>query len=370
MGVLRTLVILALAGAGLGLAACAEAPRGPPLAEAVIRHPPLEEEQARARPRPKPVPAREIPREVTVQPGETLNDIGERLRTPVQAIADMNGLTPPYRVAPGTKLLIPPPLVYEVQAGDTYEGVGRRFSIDPRSIANLNDLEFEQGLRTGQKLALPPLVRDLGSSAEASGPTPLGARLGTAPLPSRPATAHTRRPSRTAADAAAAVAAVAAAASRKPSAAPTTPTEPPPPAAASPDLLAAGKGRFEWPVHGDVVSGYGPKGAGLRNDGVNIAAAEGTPVHAAAAGEVVYAGSSVPGFGNLVLIRHAGGWVTAYGHLAKINVKMQAIVSRESVIGQVGRTGNVDAPQLHFEIRHAASAAEKPKPVDPSQFLP
>lgn len=362
MGVLRTLVILALAGAGLGLAACAEAPRGPPLAEAVIRHPPLEEEQARARPRPKPVPARELPREVTVQPGETLNDIGERLRTPVQAIADMNGLTPPYRVAPGTKLLIPPPLFYEVQAGDTYEGVGRRFSIDPRSIANLNDLEFEQGLRAGQKLALPPLVRDLGTSADASGPTPLGARIGTAPLPNRPAPAHTRRPSRTAADAAAA-------ASRKPSA--TAPAETPPTAAAtSPDLLAAGKGRFEWPVHGDVVSGYGPKGAGLRNDGVNIAAADGTPVHAAAAGEVVYAGSSVPGFGNLVLIRHAGGWVTAYGHLAKINVKMQAIVSRESVIGQVGRTGNVDAPQLHFEIRHAASAAEKPKPVDPSQFLP
>lgn len=368
MGVLRTLVILALAGAGLGLTACAEAPRGPPLAEATIRHPPLEEEQARARPRPKPVPARELPREVTVQPGETLNDIGERLRTPVQAIADMNGLTQPYRVAPGTKLLIPPPLFYEVQAGDTYEGVGRRFGIDPRSIANLNDLEFEQGLRTGQKLALPPLVRDLGASADASGPTPLGARIGTAPLPSRPAGAHMRRPSRTAADAAAAVAA---AASRKPSAPTTTPADPPPAAAtASPDLLAAGKGRFEWPVKGEVVSGYGPKGAGLRNDGVNIAAAEGTPVHAAAAGEVVYAGSSVPGFGNLVLIRHAGGWVTAYGHLAKINVKMQAIVSRESVIGQVGRTGNVETPQLHFEIRHAASTAEKPKPVDPSQFLP
>lgn len=367
MGVLRTLVILALAGAGLGLTACAEAPRGPPLAEAVIRYPPLEVEQARARPRPKPVPARELPREVTVQPGETLNDIGERLRTPVQAIADMNGLTPPYRVAPGTKLLIPPPLVYEVQPNDTYEGVGRRFSIDPRSIANLNDLEFEQGLRTGQKLALPPLVRDLGTNAEASGPTPLGARIGTAPLPSHPATAHTRRPARTAADAAAAVAV---AASRKPSAQSASSAETPTAATSSPDILAAGKGRFDWPVRGEVVSGYGPKGAGLRNDGVNIAAAEGTPVHAAAAGEVVYAGSSVPGFGNLVLIRHAGGWVTAYGHLAKINVKMQAIVSRETVIGQVGRTGNVDAPQLHFEIRYAASTAEKPKPVDPSQFLP
>lgn len=364
MSLSRTALILAALGAGLSLAACAETPEGPPLAEATIRHPPLDEERARvAAARLKPVPAREIPREVTVQPGETLNDIGERLRTPVQAIADMNGLKPPYHVTPGTKLLIPPPLFYDVQPGDTFAGVGRRFSIDPRSIANLNDLDFDSGLRAGEKLALPSLAHDFGPNAEASGPAPVGVRFGVTASPLAPPAHRAKRPSRTAADAAAAVAA--AAASRE--------TEPPAGAASSTaaaDILAAGKGRFEWPVHGEVLSRFGPKGAGLRNDGVNIAAAEGSPVHAAAAGEVVYAGSSVPGFGNLVLVRHPGGWVTAYGHLAKIQVKMMTPVTRDTVIGLVGRTGNVDAPQLHFEIRYAASATEKPKPVDPSQFLP
>jgi murein DD-endopeptidase MepM/ murein hydrolase activator NlpD len=115
-----------------------------------------------------------------------------------------------------------------------------------------------------------------------------------------------------------------------------------------------------WPVQGPVLSGFGPKGGGTNNDGVNISAPKGSPVVASAPGTVVYAGNEMKGFGNLVLIRHAGDWVTAYAHLDRVLVKKDTVVGQGDEIGTVGKTGNVSSPQLHFETRHAG------KPVDPA----
>lgn len=151
------------------------------------------------------------------------------------------------------------------------------------------------------------------------------------------------------------------------------PTPTPPPAAAtsaSPSPTQRGRGKFIWPVRGDILSRFGSVATGLRNDGINIAAPAGTPVRAAAGGDVVYAGSAVPGFGNLVLIKHADGWVTAYGHLDSIKVKMRERVGQGSEIGSVGATGGVSQPQLHFEIRYASSPTVKAAPVDPAPILP
>jgi murein DD-endopeptidase MepM/ murein hydrolase activator NlpD len=120
---------------------------------------------------------------------------------------------------------------------------------------------------------------------------------------------------------------------------------------------------FVWPVQGPVVSSFGPKGQGLSNDGVNIAAPKGAPVIAAAGGTVVYAGNEMKGFGNLVLIRHADGWVTAYAHLDRILVSKDSVVAKGDMIGTVGKTGNVPSPQLHFEIRHQS------KPLDPTSVV-
>jgi murein DD-endopeptidase MepM/ murein hydrolase activator NlpD len=131
-----------------------------------------------------------------------------------------------------------------------------------------------------------------------------------------------------------------------------------------------GRGRFVWPVRGEVISTFGPKGAGQRNDGVNIKAPSGEPIRAAAAGDVVYAGDQVPGFGNLVLIKHTDGWVTAYGHLGKVDVRMQQKVVQGQQIGTVGSSGGVTEPQLHFEIRYAPTAAERARPIDPDLVLP
>ncbi|MBW3560702.1 MAG: M23 family metallopeptidase, partial [Proteobacteria bacterium] len=133
----------------------------------------------------------------------------------------------------------------------------------------------------------------------------------------------------------------------------------------------AGRGLFTWPLRGDLISGFGPKGVNQRSDGVNISAAEGDPVRAAAAGTVVYAGDQVKGgFGKLVLIEHENRWFTAYAHLADITVRMRDRIAQNQQIGRAGRTGNVGAPQLYFEVRHAPAAGERARPVDPLPLLP
>ncbi|HEX4365841.1 MAG TPA: M23 family metallopeptidase, partial [Rhodopila sp.] len=133
---------------------------------------------------------------------------------------------------------------------------------------------------------------------------------------------------------------------------------------APPAPPAAGAGpHFIRPVSGQTITGFGAGGSGQTNDGINIAAPAGTAVHAADSGTVIYTGNELAAFGNLVLIRHAGGWVTAYGHLAKIDVAKGSTVVQGQPIGTVGQTGSAPAPQLHFEIRQGA------KPVDPAPFL-
>ncbi|MGC1300885.1 MAG: M23 family metallopeptidase, partial [Caulobacteraceae bacterium] len=136
------------------------------------------------------------------------------------------------------------------------------------------------------------------------------------------------------------------------------------------DIATAGKGRFIWPLKGSILAPFGDRGPGQHNDGLDIAAQSGDSVRAAAAGEVVYAGSSIPGFGNLVLVKHAGGWVTAYAHLNRIEVRMRDTVAQGDEIGQAGQTGAVDRPMLHFEVRYAPQATEKARPVDPTLVLP
>jgi len=131
-----------------------------------------------------------------------------------------------------------------------------------------------------------------------------------------------------------------------------------------------GRGRFMWPLQGPIISDFGPKAPGQRNDGINIGAQVGASIRSAAAGDVVYAGDQVPGFGNLVLIKHADGWVTAYGHLSRVMVKMQQKVAQGQEIGLAGATGGVSEPQLHFEIRYAPSPLERAKPIDPKLVLP
>jgi murein DD-endopeptidase MepM/ murein hydrolase activator NlpD len=128
--------------------------------------------------------------------------------------------------------------------------------------------------------------------------------------------------------------------------------------------LPAAAPHFIWPVKGRLLSGFGPAGKGLHNDGINIAAPAGAQVRAVDNGVVVYAGSELKGFGNLLLIKHANGLTTAYAHNAKLLVARGDTVRQGQVIATVGKTGNVTAPQLHFEVRKGTEA------VDPELYLP
>lgn len=123
-------------------------------------------------------------------------------------------------------------------------------------------------------------------------------------------------------------------------------------------------GRFRWPVAGRVISDFGVSGSGERNDGINIADARGEPVHASASGTVSYCGNELKGYGNLLLIRHDGGYITAYAHLDSILVGRDDHVVAGQVIAYVGSTGDVASPQLHFEIRQGVH------PLDPRTLLP
>jgi murein DD-endopeptidase MepM/ murein hydrolase activator NlpD len=116
-------------------------------------------------------------------------------------------------------------------------------------------------------------------------------------------------------------------------------------------------------VKGPILSEFGSKPGGLYNDGINIASEQGTPVRAAENGVVVYAGNELKGYGNLILVRHADGWLTAYAHLDRMDVDRGKQVSKGQAIGTVGRTGNVQTPQLHFGIRRNEKA------IDPRDYL-
>ena len=126
----------------------------------------------------------------------------------------------------------------------------------------------------------------------------------------------------------------------------------------------AGAPNFNWPLRGPIIQRFGVHSRGVQNDGVNIAARTDTPVLAAYDGEVAFVGSNLKTFGNMLLIKHAGGWVTAYAHLGSINVANGQRVVRGQVVGLVGQSGRIDSPQLHFQIRHDR------QPVNPLQYLP
>jgi len=135
-------------------------------------------------------------------------------------------------------------------------------------------------------------------------------------------------------------------------------------AAVETDTVVETNTQFRWPVRGRIVSEFGSKPGGGRNEGINLAVPEGTPVRAAAPGTVIYAGNELKGYGNLVLLRHDDGWVSAYAHNSELKVKRGDSLRRGDVVGLAGATGSVTSPQVHFELRRGN------KPVDPMRYLP
>ncbi len=126
---------------------------------------------------------------------------------------------------------------------------------------------------------------------------------------------------------------------------------------------ASGAPAFAWPISGRVISDFGATANGGKNDGINIATSIDAPIRASASGTVTYAGDELKNYGNLVLVKHTGGYTTAYAHANRLLVARGAFVIQGQVIGYAGQTGDVSSPQLHFEIRSATT------PVNPRSYL-
>lgn len=278
-----------------------------------------------------------------VQPGDTLRGIGNRTGAGSEALALANDIGPPFTIMPGQRLIVPGGLYHQVRDGETGIAIAQAYGVPWADVVEMNGLEAPYILRINQRLRLPEGARSEApeqplSRAERAAAFTIG--IDDIVTGSQPALAE--------------------------GSAAAAPTET---MAAAPNRDAiqtplAFDGRFRWPADGKVISGFGNRGDGRVNQGINIGLAEGDPIRAAADGVVSYAGDEIGVFGGLVLIDHGQGWITAYGHASKLDVVRGQKVRAGQVIGAGGQTGYVTEPQLHFEIR------KDREPVDPRTKLP
>ena len=267
---------------------------------------------------------------VKVGKGDSVWAISKRHKVPMNEIISANNLKPPYTLQIGQRLILPRGEIHIVKADETLYSISRRYNRDPYMIARINNLKIPYKLVKGQKLRL------------SGKPSVQVAMATTKPLPRSQNSVPAKQ---------------------NKSSSPivtTTRKKPPTPVSAPPNR--SGKG-FIWPVKGKVVSRFGVKATGLRNDGLNIAAPKGTRVISVEHGVVAYAGNELRGFGNLLLIKHSGGWVSAYAHNDRLIVKRGDKIRKGQAIATVGSTGNVKSPQLHFELRKGKKA------LDPHKYL-
>jgi murein DD-endopeptidase MepM/ murein hydrolase activator NlpD len=315
---------------------------------------------------------------VVIAPGETLETISRRHNVPVSAIMQANNITNPTAVHPGQHLVIPrqktayaqppraatpaavmPPVgpigaprtalaptsgVHVVAPGETLHSIARLYGKPVMVLAKANNIPPDTMVRVGERIVIPDV-----QPAQAQANLVPPRTQAPAAVPAVPAhgpdfaSAESPHSARVASPEAA------------PASDQTSAVKTAEPAGALPS--------FRWPARGRVIAGFGPSPNGLQNDGINVAVPEGTPVKAAEDGVVAYAGNELKGYGNLVLVRHSNGFVTAYAHTSEIMVKRGDAVKRGQVIAKSGQSGNVTSPQLHFEIRKGST------PVDPSQYL-
>lgn len=302
----RYLYLLIVASA---LAGCAERPPLP------VSNAPLREEL-------KEVPPSGI---IEVLAGDTIYTLANRYQVTPRRIILANDLSPPYNLGGLTTLNVPKPRAHIVGAADTLEVISSRYKVSKDDIIRLNALQSPYKLYEGQSISIPRRMDysllDLpqNTTVAPQNTTSTGA-TGTAAIPKTNLTSRTVSYS-----------------------------------SGSPD--------FTWPVNGNIIEPFGTSARGVHNDGVNIAAPAGDAVRASQEGEVAFVGSGLKAFGNLVLVKHRGGWITAYAHLGEVTVKEGDYLERGQVLGVVGQTGRVNSPQLHFEIRKSR------EPVNPEEFL-
>jgi murein DD-endopeptidase MepM/ murein hydrolase activator NlpD len=270
---------------------------------------------------------------ITVVSGDTLYSIARDHQIDFQALVAANGLKPPYDVMPGQSLKVPVANVHIVTKGETIFSLSALYKMETMTLAAMNDIEEPYDLTVGQTLLLPPTMKSKSVVAQTAGKAAVPKGSGWR-LPSRSEkklkVVNNSRGKKTK------------------SVARSTPR---------------GGGKFLWPAHGTIISTFGGKGGGKRNDGINIAMPSGTEILAASDGTVTYVGNEVKGFGQMVLIRHRSEWVTLYAHIGKVWVEKGEAVKRGQHIANAGQSGEAAEPQLHFELRRGKES------YDPEKYL-
>ena len=304
---------------------------------------------------------------ITVAKGNTLYSLARKNGMNVSELAKINNLQEPYTLSIGQKLTtrsgavkqeIPNVVSTEkittketvkptvakrvdlmeitVQKGDTLYSLSRKYEIPVNDLAVMNKLSSPFTLSVGQKIKVPKL-NNVKTASVSEIKNESGKAVGTKITPAQKSDNSTTVASK-----------------EKISSDPQKQL---------PKMVARSGSKFSWPVRGKILSAYGAKNNGLFNDGINISAPIGTAVKAAENGVVAYAGNEVKGMGNLIIIQHSDGWMTIYAHLDSMSVKRGTRVTVGNQIGRVGKTGKVDEPQLHFEIRKGTKA------YNPTQYL-
>lgn len=347
---------------------------------------------------PQPTPSMASPGDtIDVQPGDTLYGLSRRYNVSVAELMQINSMTntnlqvgqrlylpqgtpggvasgsryapQPYTPPTQTASIQPPPApppadvdgrytgVYTMRPGNSLYAVSRMYGVPVGELQRANGITDARGIKAGTVLrvptsgtttaghsnnapvqhvavAPPPTTQYAPpASGNSNQPTILNSTGGSQSTSSGQGSQYTRVATRNTNDVAAGKSA------------------------------SASSDKLRWPAHGRIITGFGQRADGTHNDGINLSVPLGTSVHAAEAGTVAYAGAELKGYGNLILLRHDNGWVTAYAHNDQLMVKRGDKVQRGQVIARAGRTGSVDQPQVHFELRQGS------KPVDPVPFL-
>jgi len=289
---------------------------------------------------------------VTVGYGDTVESIGRKYGVPASAILETNRIS---SIRPGQRVVIPryvpasaerapAPVaaaapraganVHIVEPGESLIGIAHRHGVTLTALARANNIKPYAKISIGDRLTIPggrPVAEHYAEAPRVAPPRTVPVqKVASAPVE----TARMATPEHQAIEP---VAHTAEAAGSIPS--------------------------FRWPVKGRIIAAFGARPNGAQNDGINLAVPEGTPIKAADDGVVAYAGNELKGYGNLVLIRHPNGYVSAYANASELLVKRGDTIKRGQVIAHAGQTGNVTSPQLHFEIRKGST------PVDPIKYL-
>jgi murein DD-endopeptidase MepM/ murein hydrolase activator NlpD len=318
-----------------------------------------------------------------VAAGETLETIARQHGVDRSSLVRANGLAPPYAVQAGQRLVLPAPVARTAEPPPIAAPRGRieATPLAPIAATPLPPVATVPPPPPAPVVTAPPVVVPPPPVAVTPVPPTAGAGgVSATPLPPIPRGTPPVEPPAAVVTPPAPPPVPAVVVPPPPpppppiAAPPPPPPPPPPPVAAAPEPAPAqveapgappprAARTFLWPVRGRVIGTFGPTGRGQHNDGLNIAVPRGTPIRAAENGVVAFVGDEIRGFGNLILIRHADGFMTAYAHLDGAVVQRGETVRRGQVIGRAGQTGNVDQPQLHFEVRQGTT------PVDPQRFL-